>query len=82
MTAAPRPRGRPRQLYCKRGHDLSVHGKPNSGGGRYCSACEAGRERNRAEYRRNYFQRKKADLEWYAARKLRINAARRKKDRS
>jgi hypothetical protein len=38
--SGPRPK-----THCKRGHDLSVHGKPASNGGRYCAECKRQKER-------------------------------------
>lgn len=32
--------GAPRKTHCKRGHDLSVHGRERKSGGRECSECK------------------------------------------
>lgn len=43
-TSGPR-----RITECKRGHDLAVHGKPASKGGRYCTVCKRESERKRGK---------------------------------
>lgn len=51
----------PRTLdVCQRGHDMSVHGKPISSGGRYCSQCKRDREREAWQQRKQKQKSKEA----------------------
>jgi hypothetical protein len=40
-----RKAGAPLKETCHKGHSLAEHGKPATGGGRYCSECKRQRER-------------------------------------